>query len=76
MEAKGLVWANLTVGGINCGGCVAQAEKTLRAIPGVAAAEVALAERRARVQYDPAQAAPQNLAAALSKAGFPSSVSE
>lgn len=76
MEASGLVWADLKVGGMSCGGCVAQAEKTLRGIPGVSAAEVALAEGRARVQYDPGQAAPENLAATLSKAGFPTSVSE
>jgi len=39
----------LSIGGMNCAGCVATVEKTLKSVPGVSEAAVSLAERTASV---------------------------
>jgi len=39
----------LSIGGMNCAGCVATVEKTLKSVPGVTEAAVSLAERTASV---------------------------
>lgn len=56
--------------GLSCAACVGRAERALSAVPGVAAASVNLATRRARVTLDdPAALAPA--LAALDHAGYP-----
>ncbi len=59
----------LEVQGLTCAGCVGRAERALRAVPGVQAAEVSLATHRARVETTGAE--PPALAAALAAAGYP-----
>ncbi len=58
------------VTGMTCASCVRRIEKALGKVPGVQAAAVNLATERARVVYDPAAASPQDLAAAVEKAGY------
>jgi P-type Cu+ transporter len=60
---------DLVVQGMSCASCVARAEKTLRAVPGVELAEVNLATESARV-HTRLDADPQALLAALKRAGF------
>jgi Cu+-exporting ATPase len=62
--------ATLQVGGMHCAGCVTTVEKALKTVQGVAAAEVNLVTERARVQYDPAAAKPQQLFDAVADAGY------
>jgi len=50
--------ANLQVGGMHCAGCVATVEKALKGV------------ERARVQYDPAAATPQQFFDAVADAGY------
>ena len=61
------------VKGLSCAACVGRAERALIAVPGVAAASVNLATRRARIDLsDPA--ALQPAVAALDKAGYPAAL--
>ncbi|HEY1016415.1 MAG TPA: heavy metal translocating P-type ATPase [Herpetosiphonaceae bacterium] len=60
----------LPVTGMTCAACVGRIEKNLARVPGVAAAEVNLAAEEASVTYDPAQAAPPQLIAAVEKGGY------
>jgi copper chaperone len=60
----------IKVGGMTCGGCVASVQRVLQAIPGVARADVSLEKGEADVTYDPAQARPDALRAAVVAAGF------
>jgi copper chaperone len=60
----------LTIGGMTCGGCVATVTRVLRAVPGVASAEVSLEQGRAVVQHDAATAPVDALRAAVEDAGF------
>jgi len=62
--------ANLQVGGMHCAGCVATVEKALKGVAGVATADVNLVTERARVQYDPAAATPQQFFDAVADAGY------
>lgn len=60
---------SLAVDGMTCASCVARAERVLRAQDGVRAASVNLAMQSAQVVFD-APAAPDSLAAALTRAGY------
>ncbi|KGJ08420.1 heavy metal translocating P-type ATPase [Paracoccus sphaerophysae] len=61
------------VEGLSCAACVGRAERALIAVPGVAAASVNLATRRARIDLsDPAALHPA--VAALDKAGYPAAL--
>ena len=61
----------LAVEGMTCGACTAAAERALRAVPGVRAADVALLPLpRASVSYDADATGPRALMAALEDAGF------
>ncbi|MFN6978092.1 MAG: heavy metal translocating P-type ATPase, partial [Gemmobacter sp.] len=59
----------LEIDGMTCGACVGRAERVLRAVPGIAAAEVRLADRTARVAFAGAPDLPA-VDRALSAAGF------
>ena len=59
---------NLT--GLHCAACVGRVERTLKKVPGVEDAAVNLATHRALVAFDPAQARPEALIAAIEKAGY------
>lgn len=55
---------------MTCNGCVKHVDAALRAVPGVAAVEVSLAENRAKVVHDPEQSPLPSLVAAVETAGY------
>ncbi|POA97791.1 heavy metal translocating P-type ATPase [Chromobacterium sinusclupearum] len=59
----------LPVSGMSCAACAARIEKQLNRLPGVDAA-VSFASESAQLRYDPAQANPQQLVAAIERCGF------
>ncbi|MHB0876090.1 MAG: heavy metal translocating P-type ATPase, partial [Anaerolineae bacterium] len=61
---------SLTVGGMTCASCAAHVEKALQGVPGVRQASVNLATERATVEFDSAQAGPENLTEAIDHAGY------
>jgi Cu+-exporting ATPase len=61
-----------SVEGMDCASCVAHVSKAASKLPGVQACDVNLARGRAVVQYDPAQANPEQIAQAITDAGYPS----
>ncbi len=67
--------ADLTVTGLSCASCVGRAERALKAVPGVNAAQVNLATGRARLQLSEPEALPR-ATAALAAAGYPAAPAE
>ncbi len=59
----------LSVSGMTCASCAGRVEKALRAVPGVAKAEVNLASETARVEAD-AATSPASLVDAVERAGY------
>jgi copper chaperone CopZ len=59
----------LAIDGMSCAHCVARVKQTLAATPGVHVDDVAIGT--AAVTYDAAVASPENIAAAVSGAGYP-----
>ena len=64
----------LHIDGMACGGCANTVRQALLGLEGVTAAEVTHAEGRARVSFDPAGITPQQIADAVSAAGYPAAV--
>lgn len=60
----------LRIGGMACGGCSSTVRKVLLAVEGVSEAEVSHVDAQARIQYDPARVTPEQLAQAVSSAGY------
>jgi len=60
----------LDLTGMHCASCVGRVERFLKKVPGVEDAAVNLATSRASVSFDPAQAGPEALVAAVEKAGY------
>jgi copper chaperone len=60
----------LSVAGMSCGGCVHSVTQVLTALPGVAQAEVSLADASARVRFDPAMVTSAAMITAIQDAGF------
>jgi len=60
----------IPVEGMSCVACAARVKKTLTAIAGVGDVEVSLAERNARVRFDPSRLAPDRLVAAINGLGY------
>jgi Cu+-exporting ATPase len=60
----------LGIDGMSCASCAARIERSLRAVPGVQAADVNFALARATVHYDPAQAGADALREAVEAAGY------
>jgi len=60
----------LRIEGMSCGGCVRNVTETLKALPGVAGAEVSLEQACAVVQYDPAIVDVAVMCRAVEEAGF------
>ncbi|HWP28625.1 MAG TPA: copper ion binding protein, partial [Chloroflexota bacterium] len=61
---------SFSVTGMTCASCVARVERALKKVPGVQEASVNLATERARVVYDPTVARPDDLRAAVERAGY------
>lgn len=56
--------------GMHCAACALTIEEALRAVPGVAAADVSAATQRARVVWNPAQVRPSGWIGAVQAAGY------
>ncbi|MDP2154709.1 MAG: copper ion binding protein, partial [Sulfuricella sp.] len=69
MSAPSLQHIELPIEGMTCAACSARLEKNLNKLPGVKAA-VNLASEKARIEFDPALAAPAELVQAIQKTGF------
>lgn len=68
--ADALAHATLAVDGMTCAACAGRIERALAAVPGVTNATVNLATERATVDFDPAEASPLDLSAAVHAAGY------
>ncbi|MEG0141492.1 MAG: cation-translocating P-type ATPase, partial [Comamonas sp.] len=65
------VWDSFVVlEGMHCAACALTIEEALRAVPGVQAAEVSAATRRARVEWRPAHVLPSQWMEAVARAGY------
>ena len=60
----------LRINGMTCGGCVASVARVLRAVPGVAEAEVTLTPGAATVTFDAARTNVPALRVAVEAAGY------
>lgn len=66
----------LKVRGMSCGSCVSAVKKAATKVDGVKDATVSLEKGQAEVAYDPAKTTPDDIAKAITKAGFKSEVKE
>lgn len=62
--------AELSVKGMDCGGCVKAVERAARGVTGVSVAKVDLAGARATIEFDEAQTTLDAVASAITRAGF------
>jgi copper chaperone len=62
--------AVIGIGGMTCGGCVRSVANALKALPGVASAEVSLEKAEAKVAFDGALADQAILRKAIEEAGY------
>ncbi len=60
----------LNIQGMTCNGCVNSVKNVLQKMIGVASVDVSLEQNRATVNYNPEQANPSQLKAAVENAGF------
>jgi len=60
----------LGISGMTCGGCVSSVTKVLKALDGVAKAEVSLEKRSAVVDYDPGKVGIEQLMRSVEEAGY------
>ena len=60
----------LEISGMTCGGCVRSVGNVLKALDGVASAEVSLERRSAVVDYDPQKVGVEQLKRSVEEAGF------
>jgi copper chaperone len=60
----------LGISGMTCGGCVRSVTNVLKALDGVAKAEVSLEKNNAVVDYDPDKVGIDQLKRSVEKAGF------
>ena len=60
----------IKVEGMSCNHCKQAVEKAALTLPGVATAEVNLAEKSLRVEYDPGKSTLDDIRAAIDDAGF------
>lgn len=69
-EVAGTAEIVIPVEGMSCVACVARVKKEVSAMPGVAAVNVDLLERNARISFDPKRVSSKELAAAIEKLGY------
>ena len=62
--------SHVVIGGMHCAACALTIEDALRAVPGVARADVSAATQRARVVWQPGQVQPSQWLAAVRQAGY------
>lgn len=75
-KADELAQGVIAVEGMTCSVCVSAVRRELSGTEGVASAEVSLADRQARVRYDPAKASTAELAELIDAGSFTASVIE
>lgn len=61
---------SMKVQGMTCNGCVGSVTRVLKAVPGVADAQVTLTPGAATVTYDPAKTDVAHLRSAIEDAGY------
>lgn len=61
---------HFSVEGMSCASCAARVTRTVKALDGVIAVDVSLAERQARVQYLDGKISPERIAAAVRELGY------
>lgn len=66
--------AALHIEGMDCVACTAAIRIALKRLPGVSEATVSFADQQARVDYDPGQVTPAQLALAVNKLGYHASL--
>jgi copper chaperone CopZ len=66
----------MPIEGMSCSACTARVKKTLTAIAGVSDVEVNLAERNARVRFDPSKLSPDRMVSAVNGLGYHASAPE
>lgn len=68
--------AILSVDGMTCGGCAVSVKSALESVDGVHTVVVSVKEKKAEVRYDASKTNPEEMAAAVTKAGFEAAPSE
>ena len=68
--SEGAWESHVVIGGMHCAACALTIEDALRAVPGVARADVSAATQRARVVWQPGQVQPSQWLAAVRQAGY------
>ena len=63
---------SINITGMSCAGCVSRAEKAALALDGVRTSEINLAMKRGTMTFDPALVTPDEIARAITEAGYPS----
>ena len=66
----------LSVPGMNCASCPLTVQKSLKKLEGVMSAKVTFKDKKAVVQYNPLKVVPENLIAATTNSGYPSTIIE
>jgi copper chaperone CopZ len=66
----------MPIEGMSCTACAARVKKTLTAIAGVSDVEMNLAERNARVRFDPSKLSPDRMVSAVNGLGYRASAPE
>jgi mercuric transport protein len=73
-EAATEARVNLHVEGMHCASCPVTVRTVLRRLEGVTDVTVSVADKRARVVYDPRRVTPERMAQAVTDAGYPTTV--
>jgi copper chaperone len=60
----------LGISGMTCGGCVNSVTNVLKALDGVAKADVSLEKRSAVIEYDPSKVGVEQLMRSVMEAGY------
>ncbi|MDR1805476.1 MAG: heavy metal translocating P-type ATPase [Clostridium sp.] len=63
----------LDIGGMSCAACSQRIERTLRKLPGIARADINLANERLSVELDPRQTSPESVIEAVTGLGYTAS---
>lgn len=66
--------AELSVGNLSCGSCVANIQKALAGTRGIGEVEVSVTLGRAKVQFEPGRMSAEAVAELVTKAGYPAAV--
>lgn len=69
-QAANFTLATLPIEGMSCGSCASNVKRTLKGLDGISTVDVSLAQRNATVVYDPNKVKPEQIQAAVSKAGY------